>query len=83
VTLTDHAVQAWILIFSGGSAYLVSRTDKWHRWGHVAGLISQPAYFLTTIASGQWAMFALTGWFVWSWSKGIYNRFWREECKSA
>lgn len=77
MTWFDHFVQAWILVFSGGAAYLISRTDRWHRWGHVAGLISQPAYITTTIMSGQWALLILTFWYTWYWWRGIRNRFWR------
>lgn len=77
MTLFDHFVQLWIIMFSGGAAYMVSRTDGWHRWGHVAGLVSQPAYLYTTYHSGQWALLLLTGWYTWYWTQGIRNRFWR------
>jgi hypothetical protein len=73
----DHAVQLWILLFSGAAAYMVARTDGWHRWGHVAGLISQPAYVYTTVDNGQWAMLLLTAWYTAHWYKGIRNRFFR------
>lgn len=74
----DHFVQAWILVFSGGAAALVASTGRWHRWGHVAALVSQPAYVYTTVYSGQWALLLLTLWYTAYWWIGIRNRFWRK-----
>lgn len=74
--MTDLA-QWWIFVFSGAAAFMVARTDRWHRWGHVAGLLSQPAYVYTTVEHGQWAMLLLTGWYSWHWFQGMRNRFWR------
>jgi uncharacterized membrane protein HdeD (DUF308 family) len=71
----DQLVQAWILVFSGAAALMVARTDRWHRWGHVAGLISQPAYIYTTFVHGQWAMLLLTAFYSWCWLQGIRRRF--------
>jgi hypothetical protein len=71
----DAIAQAWIVLFSFGASYLVSRTDKWHRWGHVAGLIGQPAFIYTTWHHEQWGMFFLTWWYLWNWYRGARRRF--------
>lgn len=73
--MLDNLVQLWILVFSGGAALMISRTDRWHRWGHVMGLASQPAYVYTTIAHDQWGMLVLTAWYAYHWYAGIRRRF--------
>lgn len=73
--MIDQAVQIWILLFSGACAIMISTTGRWHRWGHVAGLASQPAYIYTTWHYGQWAMLLLTAWYTFYWYRGIRNRF--------
>ena len=68
-----------IPICTGSSVYLLSRTDKWNRWGYVLGLCSQPFWFYTTISNKQYGLFVLSCWCTFSWCNGIYKRFYKKE----
>lgn len=67
--------QVWILCWMALSVALLARTDRWNRWGYLAGLVAQPAFFYATWEAGQWGMFALTAWITASYARGAYNRF--------
>jgi hypothetical protein len=65
--------QIGIVIFGATAVYLVGRKDKWQRWGYIAGLCAQPFWFYTTFKAGQWGIFAISIWYAYSWSVGIWN----------
>ena len=67
--------QVWILAWMALAVALLARTDRWHRWGYVAGLLAQPAFLYATWIAEQWGMFALTWWITASYACGAYNRF--------
>lgn len=71
----DNILQAYIILMSGGAAYCVSRTDGAHRWGHVMGLLSQPAYIYVTWKAGMWGVFFMALYYTWTWSRGVWFRF--------
>jgi hypothetical protein len=71
----DAIAQTWILATAGLGTYLLSRTDRWHRWGFVLSLAAQPAYVYSTLANGQWGMLALAVALTGVWYVGARRRF--------
>lgn len=61
-----------ILIFGCSAIWLVSRKEKWKRWGYIAGLFAQPFWFYTSYQGQQWGIFILTMFYSYSWLQGIY-----------
>ena len=72
-------IQAIILILGGAAIWLISRREKWMRWGYIIGLISQPFFMYATYQEKQWGIFALAIWYSYSYSQGIYNYWIRKE----
>lgn len=65
--------QIFILIFGCTAIWLVSRKDKWKRYGYIFGLCSQPFWIYTSYANQQWGILALCFFYTYSWTQGIYN----------
>lgn len=72
----DFIAQIGVTVFGVTAIILVSRNN---RWGFVIGLISQPFWLLTSLLNKQWGVFILTLFYVFSWSYGIYQKFFKEE----
>lgn len=65
-----------LLALLGGSAILlVSREDKWQKYGYVLGLLTQPIWFYISIKHEEWGMFVLNLWYTFAWIKGIIRKF--------
>lgn len=76
--LTLHnAMQLYVFVFSMMAVWCVARTDRWHRWGYVFGLLSEPAWAYFAWTTDSWGIMLLTAWWSWSWSVGIVRRFGR------
>lgn len=75
----DMLSQLGIFVFGAAAIYLVSRIDKWKRWGYVLGLLSQPFWFYTSYVNEQWGVFAVSFWYAFSWGNGVYNYWIRRE----
>ena len=73
--MMDDLAQAWLLVTSMLAVWCVARTDRWHRWGFVAGLASEPAFLYSSWTSGQWGILLLTAWWTWYWAVGAWRRF--------
>lgn len=71
--------QICIIIFGASAIWLVSRRERWSRWGYIAGLLSQPFWFWTTIKHEQWGVLALAVWYTYSWMQGVYNYWIRKD----
>lgn len=68
--------QAGIVLFSCSAIWLVGRkSESLRKWGFVAGLCSQPFWFVATISSKQWGMVAVTLWYAYAWGDGFYNHW--------
>lgn len=65
--------QVFIFIFGGSAIWLVSRTDKWKKYGYIFGLLAQPFWLYTSIVNKQWGILAMTLFYTYSWGQGIYN----------
>ena len=71
----DVVLQVAIALLSLAAIMMISTTGPWHRWGFVAGLISQPFWILATWRARQWGMFGLSVIYVFVWVFGIGARF--------
>jgi hypothetical protein len=75
----ENMIQTCIFILSGLAIYLISRTDKWNKYGFVVGLCGQVFWFYETYKNSQWGMFLLTCFYTYSYINGIYLRFYKKE----
>lgn len=71
----DNIAQIWIGIFGVLAIYCVNRDDKLQRWGCIAGVIAQPAWYATTYINEQYGIMFLSIFYSYSWCLGVYN-FW-------
>lgn len=67
--------QIIILITSGASLWLLTKTNSLKRWGFFVGLLGQPFWFYDTYKNQQWAFFALTMFYTYIFLKGIWDNF--------
>ena len=74
----DTIAQIGITIFGVSAIILVARKNK---WGFVLGLISQPFWIMTSYLNKQWGVLLLSAFYVFSWSYGIYEWFYKKESK--
>lgn len=72
----DLITQVAIFVLGVGAIVLIARKNK---WGFVVGLCSQPFWFISTIRSEQWGIFALAVVYLFTWIYGIYEWFYKEE----
>jgi hypothetical protein len=64
--------QAVIAVFGVAAVWLSQDSrEKFRRWAPVCGLIAQPAWLWTTYHHQQWAIFALSFLYAYSWWRGI------------
>jgi hypothetical protein len=61
------------------AVWAVARTDRWHRWGFVFGLSSEPAFLYAAWESRQWGILLLTVWWTYYWGVGAWRRFGKRE----
>ena len=73
----DTIAQALIFVFGCAAIFMVAlpATNPWQKWGYVVGLLSQPAWFYTSIFHGQIGVFLVSCIFTGSWIFGIWVRF--------
>jgi hypothetical protein len=67
--------QLYLLIMSALAIFLVARTDKWHKWGFVAGLLSEPGWVYAAVTAHQWGVTLLAVFWSFSWAVGAHRRF--------
>lgn len=78
--MTPHDfAQAWVFVTSALAVYCVARTDRWHRWGYVFGLASEPGWFYAAWIADQWGTLLLAMWWSYSWGMGAWRRFYVAE----
>ncbi|OGG97109.1 MAG: hypothetical protein A2527_13240 [Candidatus Lambdaproteobacteria bacterium RIFOXYD2_FULL_50_16] len=76
----DQVAQVAIVLLGGGSIWLIGRKESWMRWGYIVGLISQPFWFWAAWRAEQWGLFLLCFWYLYSWSQGIWNYWFKPAC---
>lgn len=67
--------QTAIFVLSATAAIMVASTGKWHRWGFVVGMVSQPFWLYATWTAEQYGIFALAIYYTFAWALGIHKRF--------
>ncbi|GGD45268.1 hypothetical protein GCM10011514_06630 [Emticicia aquatilis] len=65
--------QILIMIFGSLAIWFVGRKEHWKRWGYIFGILGQPFWIYTAINNEQWGILAMTFFYTYSWSMGIYN----------
>ena len=73
----DSASQFLIFILGAMAIFMVSlpAVNPWQRYGYIVGLLSQPAWFYTSIYHRQIGVFLVSVVFTGSWVFGILVRF--------
>jgi hypothetical protein len=71
----DVCLQISIALLTLVAIGLVTSGGQYARWGHVAGLISQPLYIAATWRARQWGMLAVAVALCGLWARGIANTF--------
>ena len=74
--------QVLIFICSAGAIYLLSRNDKFSKYGPPIGLFGAPFWFYVAINDNAWGVFFLQFIFVYLYSMGLYNFWFRKEKKT-
>ena len=70
-------ISQWGIVAFGISAMiLVARKNK---WGFVLGLLSQPFFIISAIISSQLGLLVLSIAYVFTWSYGIYQWFFKKK----
>lgn len=76
----DHISQVAIFALGTTAIILVARKNK---WGFVAGLISQPFWYITAYINEQWGVFFVSFIYTASWGYGIYEWFFKDNNKKV
>lgn len=74
--MLDNISQIGILALGPLSILLVAKKNK---WGFVAGLASQPFWFMTAYINEQWGVFLVNMVFTFSWALGVYEWFYKDK----
>lgn len=74
--MLDYISQGAVFIFGTTAIILVAKKNK---WGFVAGLLSQPFWFITAYINGQWGVFFVSIIYTVSWIYGVYNWFFKNK----
>ncbi|MFA5652313.1 MAG: nicotinamide mononucleotide transporter [Candidatus Paceibacterota bacterium] len=80
VLMFEIISQIAIFVLGGLAIILVAKKNK---WGFVAGLISQPFWFITAFNSKQWGIFFVSFVYTISWCYGIYEWFFKDKIKKS
>ena len=68
--------QWWIAIFGPTAIFLsMSPRPEVARFGPVLGMISQPAWYIASIAAEQWGILFLSVLYTMSWCRGLYTHW--------
>lgn len=78
--MLDSIAQVGLTILSVSAIFLVAKKNK---WGFVAGLLSQPFWFVTSFLNQQWGVFITSIFFTISWALGIYEWFFKGEAETS
>ena len=68
--------QTAIFILGAIAIILVAKKNK---WGFVAGLVSQPFWFITSYMNKQWGVFFVSFVYSISWGYGVYEWFFKDK----
>jgi len=71
--------QAMIFICGASAIYLLSRNDKYSKYGVAIGLLGQPFWFYSAITDMAWGIFLGNFIFTYSYAIGVYNFWFRKK----
>ena len=71
----DIASQILLSVLSGLGIFILSRPEKWNKWGFVFGVFSQPFWLYTILYHNQYYMIPIELWFTFAYAQGVYYRF--------
>ena len=78
--MDDIISQVAIVILGSSAIILIARKNK---WGFIAGLLSQPFWYLTAYINKQWGVFLVSIIYTISWILGIYEWFFKAKKKKG
>lgn len=70
--------QIFIGLFGATAIWMIGRNKSWSKWGYVVGLASQPFWIYETITQQQWGILFLCIFYLYSWSEGVFNNFFKK-----
>lgn len=73
----DFVCQIMIFVLGASGIYLLSRNDKYSKWGFVLCLLSQPFWFISAYITNSWGIFAVSVIYCASYINGIKNWFYK------
>lgn len=76
----DGVSQVLLTVFGLMAIVLVARKNK---WGFIAGLVSQPFWFITSYIHKEWSIFILSFAYSATWIYGVYQWFYESEPKKV
>ncbi len=71
-------LQFFIVVFSCSAIWLVNRKEEWSKYGYLCGMLGQPFWLYSTYTTEQWGIFALSLFYLYSWSQGFKNYLWND-----
>lgn len=72
--------QLGIMVFGCAACFLVGSTKhNTRRWAYLLGLCSQPFWYWSAYMAGQWGILILSTWYTFSWARGAYNHWIKNE----
>ena len=71
----DKIIQIWIVVFGCSAIWFIGRLEDWSSYGHILGLIGQPAWFYIAIKNKQWGMLLVVFCYTFAWIQGIWLNF--------
>lgn len=72
--MIDLASQIWVTIFGLSAIGLMQlQRPRVRRWGVIAGLIGQPAWYCQLVIHGQWGMLPVFVGYTSLWVFGLWN----------
>jgi hypothetical protein len=74
----DMICQIMIFACGGGGIYMISRGDRFSKWGFVACMMAQPFWLASAWMSRSWGIFAVSAVYTLSYLNGIRNWFWKK-----
>ncbi|MGO9370838.1 MAG: hypothetical protein ACLQBD_01920 [Syntrophobacteraceae bacterium] len=75
VETLDFIAQGWMVLFGCAAIWLLGRREQWRKWGYIAGLLSEPAWFFSGFYHHQWGLILVTCWYTYCLTQGAWN-FW-------
>jgi hypothetical protein len=75
MSVLEIVCQTMIFICGAGSIYLLSRNDKYSKYGMVLGLVSQPFWYITAYLTNSYGIFAVNLVYTMSYINGIFKWF--------